>query len=159
VFGLRGTRPGPSTSGRDWPVILPRRGPFSLDPLDDAIGREIDSGLDAPGGPADFQAVDARGRTQPEVDAQVVVGDLVAAAVEGTHERARPDPGHQPRSDGIEVGTTSPELGDQPIPAAGRFVPEDDAVRVVMDDDRVQVAIAVEVAAGEAAPDMERPEV
>src|SRR5205823_10307108 len=67
--------------------------------------------------------------------------------------------GDQPGADGVAVGPAPAELDDQPVAAAGRLVPEDDARGLVVDDDQVQVAVVVEVAAGEASAHVKGPEV
>ena len=61
------------------------------------------------------------------------------------------DLGNQPGADGVTIGSASLELDDQMVAAAGGFIPEHDAGCVIMDDHDVEIAITVEVAAGQSA--------
>ena len=93
------------------------------------------------------------------MDAQIARGEIAAAAVDRAEQRARADLGDQPGTDRVAIGAAASQLDDQIVAAAGRFVPEHDAGRVVMDDDQVEVAVAVEVAAGQPAAQVQGLEV
>ena len=67
--------------------------------------------------------------------------------------------GDQPGADGVAIGSASLESHDQEVALARRFIPEHDARGVMMDDDEVEIAVAVEVAAGQPATHVKRLEV
>src|SRR5262249_37669461 len=137
----------------------PRRAISSLVPFDDPVRRDVRAGLGTAGGPADLQAVEVRGVAQAEVDPRATDGELTAPAVDGAEERGRPDPRGQSGADGVAVGGARPQPALEPVAAVGGLVPEDHARRVVMDDDDVEIAVVVEVAAGQAPARMEGLEV
>ena len=74
-------------------------------------------------------------------------------------KRALADVGDQPGTDRIAIAPAPWSLDDQIASPARRFVPEHDARAVMMDDDEVEVAVDVEIAAGQSAAHVELLEV
>ena len=71
------------------------------------------------------------------------------------NNRARADLGEEPGTDRIAIRAGASQSCNQIASAARRFVPEHDAGLVMMNDDEVEVAVRVKIAAGQAATHME----
>jgi hypothetical protein len=93
--------------------------------------------------PADLNLIDVTYLPQAEMDASIVVGDIAAAAVSRADQRFTAGPEGDSRSDRVAVLARASKVEDEVIALAGRLVPEDDTVLMMMSDDQIEVSIAV----------------
>src|SRR4051812_16003777 len=84
------------------------------------------------------------------MDASLVVRDVTAAAISRADQRFPAGLEGDSRSDRVAVLARASKVEDEVIPLAGRLVPEDDAIFVMMGDDQIEVAVAVQVTGGKA---------
>ena len=84
------------------------------------------------------------------MDASIVVGDVTAATISRADQRFTAGPEGNSRSDRVAVLACASEVEDKEIPLAGRLVPQDDAVLMMMGDDQVEVTITVQITGGKA---------
>src|SRR5262245_48888477 len=83
-------------------------------------------------------------------------GDVATAVVDRANERALTEIRLDPGADGVRIGSTATKLKDQRPSLFGSLVPEDNTWGIQVDDDEVEVAVAVEVSRGQPSAQVSR---
>src|SRR6266481_711935 len=124
---------------------------------DDLIGLDVLEGFDKAAGPADFQELDGFGFADAEVDAQIVLGKIAAAATDfvdlgmKTFFAGEMGDAFDARADAAAIGFCADGFYFDPIVAGAGVAAQ--KLRVIVDgvDDDVKIAVVVEIAEGAAA--------
>src|SRR5882762_868560 len=130
---------------------------FAFFDEDNLIGLDVFEGFDEAAGPADFEELDAFGFADAEVDAEIVLRKVAAAAADFVNLwmqallDGKMSDAFDARADAAAIGFCADGFNFDPIVAGARVAAKE--LRVIVDgvDDDVEIAVVVEIAEGAAA--------
>src|SRR5258708_37967534 len=104
-----------------------RRCSWSLVPPNHVVGRHTHTCFGPSRRPPQLEAVDLRRRAKAHMDAPVVCGYVTATAIDRANLETAPSLDRQPRTHRVAIPTRAFKVDHQPVTAARRLVPQDNA--------------------------------